>query len=50
VNDQDESKKQFEEWWDDDESVGGNVSLQNAIREIAWEAWQASRSHLEDKP
>ncbi|BEH94817.1 hypothetical protein K0D37_000837 [Escherichia coli] len=44
----DESRKQFEEWFKNKYHVSSNVMKIMHIKvEIAWEAWQASRSAIE---
>lgn len=40
-----DSRAQFEEWYGN-KVVFGNV-LDNAFKEISWEAWQASRAAIE---
>ncbi|EDB6444207.1 hypothetical protein ACJ2L7_001486 [Salmonella enterica subsp. enterica serovar Newport] len=44
----DESRKQFEEWFKNKYHVSSDVmKIMHIKTEIAWEAWQASRSAIE---
>ncbi|EIH8457708.1 TPA: hypothetical protein ACXYOT_004547 [Escherichia coli] len=44
----DESRKQFEEWFENKYHVSSDVMKIMHIKvEIAWEAWQASRAAIE---
>ncbi|HEC6394494.1 TPA: hypothetical protein ACJG8U_002788 [Salmonella enterica subsp. enterica serovar Warragul] len=44
----DESRKQFEEWFKNKYHVSSGVmKIMHIKSEIAWEAWQASRSAIE---